>query len=213
MESFKHSCPFCGQHIEYTVGYCGQQMQCPMCGQTVTFPAVPPKRAGPALHIKKTATRPLPKWTAKFPKLLSLLVTYQHWGVVAQCAVPFVIVAVLLGGAVFVKNKFGAPAEDSSTSTVQADPEAWKKMADLNKADQSVQVRMRDLTTARANLDMAQARCRQAQNMEAFQRKSAEDKMALAQKQLNDAHTRFDKAYEAYQQLGGSVDYRSQIKN
>jgi endogenous inhibitor of DNA gyrase (YacG/DUF329 family) len=77
MESYKHSCPFCGQHIEYTAGYCGKQMQCPMCGQTVTFPALPPGRPGPALHVKSLERKPERKWNWKLPAALAFLRTFN----------------------------------------------------------------------------------------------------------------------------------------
>ena len=99
MESYKLSCPFCGQHIEYTVGYCGKQMQCPICSQTVTFPALPPGRSGPTLHVKSLERKPERKWSWKLPAALTFLLKFQHWNVVAQCAVPFLIIGVLLAGA------------------------------------------------------------------------------------------------------------------
>ena len=52
METYKHSCPFCGQHIEYSAWYCGKQMVCPICGKTVTFPAIPPGRKGQPVRTK-----------------------------------------------------------------------------------------------------------------------------------------------------------------
>src|ERR1700678_1797356 len=99
MESFKHSCPFCGQHIEYTAGYCGKQMQCPICGHTVTFPALPPARSGQTLRVKSLERKPERKWSWKLPPALVFLLNFQHWNVVAQCAVPFVIIGALLAGA------------------------------------------------------------------------------------------------------------------
>ena len=44
MESYKHSCPCCGQHMEYTAPYCGKKTLCPTCGHTITFPAMAPGR-------------------------------------------------------------------------------------------------------------------------------------------------------------------------
>jgi DNA-directed RNA polymerase subunit RPC12/RpoP len=42
MNGYKYACPSCGQHIEYTDGYAGQSMPCPMCRQPLVFPAVDP---------------------------------------------------------------------------------------------------------------------------------------------------------------------------
>jgi len=212
MESFKHSCPFCSQHIEYTLGYCGKQIQCPMCGHTVTFPAVPPKQSGPALKLKGMRPKAAKNWSLKLPGFLGSLRDFQHWNTVAQCAVPFLILAVLLGGAAFVKNKLAEPSAEVATPAVQADPEAWQKMTELRKADQAVKDSMKGLATAHANADLAEQRRRQAlaRKLEPTDLRTVEDQAQLAQKQLVAARQRFDTANAKYQQLGGTVDYRSQ---
>jgi hypothetical protein len=215
MESYKHSCPFCGQHIEYTAGYCGKQMQCPICGKTVTFPAIPPGRKGPALHVKSLERKPERKWTWKAPAALTFLLNFQHWNVVAQCAVPFLIIGVLLAGAVVVKKKLGdAPAPDDAPAApvVQADPEAWQRSADLMKAELAVKDQMKVVTAAHTKADMAERLRQQVQNQEPFQRKSIEAQAQAAQKELEAARRQFDRAYDLYHKLGGTVDYRSQLK-
>jgi len=213
MESYKHSYPFCGQHIEYTVGYCGKQMQCPICSQTVTFPALPPGRSGPTLHVKSLERKPERKWSWKLPAALTFLLKFQHWNVVAQCAVPFLIIGVLLAGAVFVKKKLGdapAPVDASSAPVVQADPQAWQRTTDLNNAELAVQDRLKELNAAHAKADSAERLRRQVQSLEPFQRKSTEAQAEHAQHELEAAQLRFDRAYELYRQLGGTVDYRAQ---
>jgi hypothetical protein len=213
MESFKHSCPCCGQHIEYTAGYCGQQMQCPMCGKTVTFPAIPPKRTGPILRARGVPTEPAPKWSLKLPAGLGFPRDFQHWNVVAQCAVPFLLIAALLAGAVFVKNKLAAPADEPAAPAVQADPGAWQKMADLNKADQAVKDSMKVLAAAHAQADQSARLLAQARKLEPEQQPSAQAQAQRAQQQLLAARQQFDKANTLYHQLGGAVDYRSQCPN
>jgi hypothetical protein len=211
MESYKHSCPFCGQHIEYTAGYCGKQMQCPMCNQTVSFPALPPALKGTTLRVKSLERKPERKW--KLPPALAFLLRFQHWNVVAQCAVPFLIIAVLVVGANFVKKKFVDAPDTVAAPIVQADPDAWQKMTDLTKAEQSVKDRIKELEAAHAKADMAERLKLQVQHLDAYQRKSTEEQAEQAKRELLAAKQRFDLADQLYHQLGGNVDYRAQIKN
>jgi hypothetical protein len=212
MESYKHSCPFCGQHIEYTVEYCGKQMQCPMCQQTVTFPAIPPGRPNAPLRVKSLEKKPERKWTLKLPAPLAFLLDFQHWNVVAQCAVPFLIIGVLLGGAIFVKKKLGdAPTADAMPA-MQADPEAWQRSIDLAKAEMVVKDRMKDVTVAQAYATAAEQARRRVEHEEAAEKKRAEEQAQQAQKNLTAARVRFDAALSNYRHLGGTIDYRSQIK-
>jgi len=212
MESYKHSCPFCGQHIEYTVEYCGKQMQCPMCGQTVTFPAIPPGRSGPALGVKSLEQMPEKKGAWKAPAGLSFLRRFQHWNVVAQCAVPFLIIGLLLAGAAFVKTKMGEAPAPPAIPAVQADPQAWQRSTDLNKAEVAVQARMKELIAAQAYVASAQQARRQVEHQELPQRKIADEQLQRAQDMLIAAQQRFNAAMSDYHQLGGTIDYRSQIK-
>jgi hypothetical protein len=214
MESYKHSCPFCGQHIEYTAGYCGQQMACPICGQNVTFPALPPGRPGTTLRVKTLERKQEKKWNWKLPAPLAFLLQFQHWNVVAQCAVPFLIIGVLLAGAVVVKKKLGdAPAavDAPAVPVVQADPEAWQKTTDLANADRAAQQRLQELIVARAKAENAERLRRQVQSMEPSQRKSPEQQAELAQRECEAAQQRFDRAFQLYRQLGGTVDYAAQL--
>lgn len=106
MEAYKHSCPFCGQHIEYTEGYCGQQMACPICGKTVTFPAIPPGGRRSTLRLKRDAGPQREKWSFDLKKIWAALCNFEHWHIVRLSLVPFAIVAGLLVLANFVKKNF-----------------------------------------------------------------------------------------------------------
>jgi hypothetical protein len=213
MESYKHSCPFCGQHIEYTAGYCGKQMQCPICGQTITFPAILPGRAGSSLRAKSLEPKPARKWSGKAPPVLAFLLNFQHWKMVALCTVPFLIIGVLLAGANFVKNKLADTSTPVAVPTVQTDPQAWQKMADLTKADQVVKARIRDFNTACASLKLAEQEQKSVGRLDPSQRRGADQQMQLAQRVVAVAQQRFDDAFSNYQQLGGTVDYRAQLRN
>ena len=212
MESYKHSCPFCGQHIEYTVGYCGKQMQCPICGQSVTFPAIPPGRQGPALRVKSLEHTQDRKWAMRMPAALGFLRTFQHWNVVAQCAVPFFIVGALLAGAIFVKSKLGDATAPVAIPTVQADPDAWQHSIDLAKAEQVLKDRMKELAAAHAYADSAEQGRRQVEHGEEAQKKRAQEQVEGAQKNLIAARQRCEAAWSNYRKFGGTIDYRSQIK-
>jgi len=157
--------------------------------------------------------KPERNWSWKLPKAITFLLGFQHWNVVAQCAVPFLIVGGLLAGAVFVKKKLGdAPAPaPAAAPAVQADPEAWQRTTDLTKAELAVKDRMQEFNVAHAKADMADRLRRQVQNLEPFQRKSAEEQAEHAQHELEAAQQRFDRACELYRQLGGNIDYRSQV--
>jgi hypothetical protein len=225
MESYKHSCPFCGQHIEYTAGYCGKQMVCPICGQTVTFPAIPPGGKGPSLHINRPEAAPAPKWSFDFHGILGFLRRFEHWNTVLVCLAPFIIVGALLAGAAVVRKQLGnAPAMPVAPS-LQADPNAWQKMTDLARADQLAREKLDAVRKAGAAVAAAE---RYRASVHAFyhtkrapdqatyeswmaQYKAADQAVAKAQKDLAAAHQCFDNAVQNYQKLGGTIDYRRQL--
>jgi hypothetical protein len=225
MESFKHSCPYCGQHIEYTAGYCGKQMRCPICGNTITFPAVPPRQGGPSLHIKSAKEKSPRKWSWQPTGPLRILWQFQHWNIVAQCAVPFLIIAALLAGAAYVRNKFTEEPPKPTEPIVQADPQAWEKMTDLAKTEQAVQNQIRVIT--KVGTDIASLTRQRAELQRSYQGvadpevrrtgdeqiRRAEEELQRLRRLLNADRQRFDLLYSKYQSLGGNVDYRSQLPN
>jgi outer membrane lipoprotein-sorting protein len=61
MAEFKFSCPQCGQHIQYDVGYSGAQINCPTCNQLIVVPQAPrPAAAPPSLSIPARQSAPAP---------------------------------------------------------------------------------------------------------------------------------------------------------
>jgi hypothetical protein len=220
MESYKHSCPFCGQHIEYTLEYCGQQMGCPTCTKTVTFPAIPPgKGKGPitprvrALDAQRAAAQTRQNWLGKIAEALGILRGFEHWNVVWQCTVPFLVIGVLLWGAIFVNKKFGSSSDPVAAPAVQADPEAWQKIADMAKAERRVKDLVQEYKADQARLSSAQQTHQQLEKGDAYLKNNAEEQVKMAQEALAAAHKRLDAAMEKYHQLGGTVDYRSQLHN
>jgi hypothetical protein len=184
-----------------------------MCGQTVTFPAIPPGRAAPALRVKGTEAKAARKWEFKPPKALIFLREFQHWNVVGQIAVPFVVVGVLWWGANYVKTKLGTSASESASApVVQADPDAWQRMTALTKSEQAVQAAANELERDNDFLESEQQYRRRLSNGDPYQQKAAEDRVARAQYALKIARQRFDAANAKYRQLGGTKDYRSLLK-
>jgi hypothetical protein len=219
MESFKHSCPFCGQHIEYTAGYCGRQMTCPICGNVITFPAVPPNAGGLALKIRRAADKPAAKWAWDPRSMFVFLRQYPHWKTVALCLVPFVVVGGLLEGAAYVKKNYSdeqAPvpvAEDVNTDT-----NAWGRMTTLAPVEQALDRQVKLVNEARAILERAE------QNIAAVRQslpgttnppavRNAAAATQIAQKRYSAAMQDFEAVYRKYQQLGGAADYRSRLQN
>jgi hypothetical protein len=221
MESYKHSCPMCGQHVEYTAGYCGRQMQCPICGNTITFPAIPPTRGGKtvAVEIKKPARQWL--WNAK--AIFLYLRDYPHWRTVAQIAVPFVIIGALLAGAAFVKNKFADDSAPAAAPVVQAESGGWDKMTGLARADQKMQQDVQAVNQARSTLaayqralEAEQKRYNEARGYDEQQAvkgyvQSADSSVKQAENRLAYFRQHFDADLQNYRKLGGTIDYASRV--
>jgi hypothetical protein len=224
MDSYKHSCPFCGQHIEYTAGYCGKQMVCPICGKTITFPAVPPSSKGSSLRVGRPAAARTARWPFDFQGILVSLRRFKHWNTVLVCLVPFVIVGALLAGAAMVKKQSDNAPAAPVAAPIQADPNAWQKMTDLARAEQSVQeqlgaVRRASAAVATAEQNRATLHAfyhgrtldRATYDTVSRQYKADDDALMNAQRALDYARRYFESAMLAYQKLGGTTDYRSQL--
>ena len=208
--------------MEYTAPYCGKKTLCPTCGHTITFPAIPPGHgaAAPATAPapgqkpgQKPAAKAGPAGSGNTKGTGDNLRDFQHWNVVVQCAVPFLIVAALLVGAVFVKKNFGSPATPVPELVVQPEPGAWNRMTALTKADEAVKAEIQEVTVARALLASAQRTQLRLQSGDPMQRKGAADQVDAKQRLLAAAQMRFQAAFANYQRLGGKVDYRSQLPN
>jgi hypothetical protein len=218
MESYKHSCPFCGQHIEYTVGYCGKQMACPICEKPVTFPAIPPGGGkGRSLRIKGPEAARAVKWSFNFQEILASLRQFEHWNMVLMCLVPFIIVTALLVGAAILKKKLGDEPVMPVAPVIQVDPNAWQTMTNLARADQLMQEQVGIYAQAHATVAAAE---RNRANLHAFYQGKAGDQTAFmaadqtvanAQVTLAMARQSFNNALMNYQKLGGKVDYQRQL--
>jgi hypothetical protein len=218
MESFKHSCPYCGQHIEYTASYCGKQIQCPICGNTITFPAIPPQSGGAGVRINRPEDKPARKWAWNLQAIFLFLRDFQHWKTVVQCVVPFLIVGALLAGAAYVKNKFADQPAAPPEPIVQANPDAWQKMTELTRAEQAVKDQITVLVRARASVKQAEeiraATHRQYPgNSNPLMLRTADETAQKAQNNYNKARQHFENLLEQYRKLGGTHDYRGEAPN
>lgn len=223
MESFKHSCPFCGQHIEYTADYCGKKMDCPSCQKNVTFPAVPPRGKGNTLPIKRPEL-PKVKLSFDFHGVLAFIRQFEHWNIVMACVVPFVILVGLLVGASMLKDHYGSGPAIADVPIVHAEANAWQKMTDVARAEQVVQDKITYVTRANAVFVAAEQyrKSRSAYysshppdyiNAQSVSLQLQADAKAAANAQaaLSMARASFDAAFRNYQKLGGTVDYRQQL--
>jgi hypothetical protein len=162
-----------------------------------------------------------------FPKmfgdLLSFLRTFEHWQIVAMCMLPFVLIAVGLATASFVrKHDSQAKPTDTVLSTTQTAEN--ERIAALNQAELVVQDRVKSIWTAKSALDAA-TRKRTVlhstydgkqlgpamRNAVDAQYKVADEEVLAAEANLNGWRKTFDSVYETFQKYGGKVDYTSQL--
>jgi hypothetical protein len=188
-----------------------------MCGQMITFPAIPPgsglRKEGGKLAIKSSESKPASGWLSRLPAMLSFLGKFQHWKVVAQCAVPFLIIGALLAGAAYARKHFSSSSDAAPVPVVQADPGAWQHITELNKADMAVRAQIVAVKAAHNNVAGFERLRASMATAEPYRRQAAERQLQEAQRKLEHERRRFDEVYAKYQQLGGSVDYRSQLPN
>jgi len=176
-----------------------------MCGHSIVFPAVPPRPKENPLRTSRPSESVVNKKPVTFTPwpFLRRLREFEHWKVVLQCLVPFILVGALLEGASLLRQHSSEPAKIAPPIT-QADPGAWKKMTDLARAEGAVQMQLKYLTAANADALRAQ------QYYSASRNKYHEEEASRAQAKLNAARQAFENAFLIYQRLGGTVDYRSQ---
>ncbi len=225
MEKFKHSCPACGQRIEYTVDYCGKQVACPTCQAPVLFPAIPPTTATQKLRLQRDAGPRKKRGLFDLPFFKGLL-NFPHWKVVGACLIPFLLVGGLVWGANFLKsqNADQTPAQTPRAVAQPVSQDAWNKMTQLGAVEQQVKNCLRAATVAKAAVVQAMAARDQLYGMYKGsslpasisqnvmeQERAADNKVNMAQQQFAAACQAFNTAFINYQNAGGQVDYRSQL--
>lgn len=223
MESYKHSCPMCGQHVEYTAGYCGTQMKCPICGNSIVFPAIPPKKGGTKIEVEEQKPTAQFAWNPK--AIFVYLREFEHWKIVGLVLTPFLIIGALLEGASLVKKYSSDQPAAPTAPVVQAQPGGWDRMTQLARSEQKIQECMQNIARAHQALLYAEAQNRQAETEAANARDSHEHEIANdhirrasfavseANKQIQFLRNAFQKEFANYQSLGGTVDYQSKLPN
>jgi hypothetical protein len=217
MESYKYSCPYCGQHIEYTIGYCGKQMTCPICGNVVTFPAIPPKTTAKGLRLDRPSQPVARKWVWKPRGLFLYLRGFPHWKIIGGALVPFLLVGGLLAGARYVKKMFiDQPTVAPVEAVAPVDPGTWQRSADADRVGSKVAGQVEITRKLRAALKQA-AKVRDATRLRytgsSPYAASADAAFQTAQNNYNAAYNEFRRLNAEYQRLGGTVDYQSQLSN
>ena len=199
-------------------------MICPICGKTVTFPAVPPRKKGESPPVKAPPPSWLSKLVPKLKEILPVALEFKHWNIVLSCLVPFAIITALLIGAAVIRKHFGEEPAAPSAPVAHADAGAWEKLTEQARAEQVVQQQIAAVTRTHAALVSAQ-RMRDLRHTyyqgkpldpvsaETVGRQYQADDQALAsaQKVYDAARQSFESAWQNYQRLGGTVDYRGQL--
>jgi hypothetical protein len=194
-----------------------------MCGNAIVFPAVPPARGGKTIEVEKI--KPIRRWAWNARAIAVYLRDYPHWKTLWQIAVPFVIVAALLAGAAFVKNRFTDQPASAPAPVVQTQSGGWDKMTEFTRADQKVQQDLQSVLNAKKLLmdaqhvlDVEQKRYNQAHGYDEQQAisgyvQSAQRSVAQVQNMYDACHRHFQADLEVYRKLGGTIDYNSRVPN
>ena len=221
MSSYKYACPYCGQHVEYTDEYAGQQTPCPTCRQSIMFPALPGGLRKTSLRLVRDIPKPVRKFEFSFGGLIIYLREFQHWKVVGICVLPFAILAGALCSAAWFRQHEPPPDALPPAAITNAEspvaPETAPLPADLDQATLQVRARVSDVKKAAASLQAAQrhqaAVLNQYKNSPAGQpdEQAADAAIKDAQKSLAAARDAFTTSFTNYQALGGPIDYRRQL--
>jgi hypothetical protein len=156
MDKYKHTCPKCGQRIEYTLDYCGHQISCPSCHTAIVFPEAPLPTATQKLRLQRDiGLKSKKSW--RDIAIIKALMTFSQWKVVGACLVPFAVVGGLLVGASYLRKAGAdAPAQIPQAISTPVGADAWKKMTDLGQVEQAVQARLQMVIAAKQTLILAQ---------------------------------------------------------
>jgi hypothetical protein len=196
-------------------------MQCPICGNTITFPAVPPTKGGKI--IADETPKPRRKWNGNIGGIFVYLRDYPHWDTVGQIMVPFVIIGALLAGALWVKNKFTEEPASGPAPIVQGEGGGWDKMTEMARVDQRMQQYVQSIiltkkavTSASRALEAEQKRLAEARDPDEKQAISAnvqsyERALNQTQNKLSSLQQHFQTDYEKYRNMGGTIDYISRV--
>jgi len=198
-------------------------MKCPICGNSIVFPAIPPNTGGKPVYVEEKKRSAQWAWNAK--AIFIYLRDFEHWKIVGLVLTPFLIIGALLEGASLVKKYSASQPEAPAAPVVAADPGGWDRMTQLARSEQKIQECMQSINRAHQSLLYAEAQERQAEKESAYARDSHEHETANdhirrtslavseANKQIEFLRDRFRQEFANYQKLGGTVDYQSKLPN
>ncbi|MDB6056317.1 MAG: hypothetical protein JWO95_161 [Verrucomicrobiales bacterium] len=140
-----------------------------------------------------------------------------------MCLLPFVVIAVGLAAASFVRNQDSRPKSNDATVTATQAAES-QRIGALNQADVIVQDRVKSVWKSKNALDAAMRKraalhqmydgkqmSQGMRNAVDAQYKVVEEEVEAAQSNFNGWRRAFDTAYETYKKYGGAIDYQSQL--
>ena len=215
MNHYKYACPYCGQHIEYTDGYAGRQMPCPMCHHPILFPAVPAGMRKSSLRLVGQVDKPAAKTGFSFASFFQALRKFEHWRIVGTCLVPFVLVSGALVAASVLRQR--QPAPETAPTEVTVNPQALRQLTELTRADMAVQEQVKLVNNAFGVCQAANQKLAAMQKQHpsspgaALGVREADEASNRARQALADARKGFETIFANYQKLGGTVDYRRQL--
>jgi hypothetical protein len=193
-------------------------MTCPICGNLVTFPAIPPKSAAKGLRLDRPTVPVARKWAWKPRGMFLFLRDFPHWKIIGGILLPFLIIGGLLEGAGYVKRTFTDQPTVVAPIVASAPvaPGAWQQSVDLSLAEQAVRDKLKIAQLSRAAMRQAeQIRNNTRRQYDASNPYVAKAEEAFQRAQNNDAIARsqFNEKNSAYLKLGGKFDYSSQLPN
>jgi hypothetical protein len=222
-EKLKHTCPACGQPIEYTIDDSGQQIDCPSCQKPVLLPAAIGAAAARKTQLQKNQIRrESPNAKKPVPGFASTrkVIEFQYWKVVGICLVPFLIIGGLLYGAAYLRK---ASANDTveipKAITTPVAGDGWKKMTEMAQVEGAIKSQIQQTRELKQILQVENAQMQQYQNNSANaslmqqQKEDLSKKMEAQQNQVNALHTAFYQTMDLYRKMGGTIDYNSQFPN
>ncbi|MGO8698196.1 MAG: hypothetical protein ACLQVY_10815 [Limisphaerales bacterium] len=192
-------------------------MTCPICGNVVTFPAIPPKTTAKGLRLDRPAGQAGRKWTWKPRGIFLFLRDFPHWKIIGGVLVPFLIIGGLLEGAGYVKKMFrDDPAVAPAVGVAPVAPGAWQESVDLSLAGQSVEEQMKVVRAWRAAVERAQEsrdNTRRQYGGSSSYAASADQALQRAQNNSIAAYNKFRELNATYQKLGGKTDYEAHLSD
>jgi hypothetical protein len=192
-------------------------MTCPICGNVVTFPAIPPKTTAKGLRLDRPAEQPARKWSWKPRGVFLYLRDFPHWKIIGGVLAPFLIIGGLLWGAKYVKQTFTDPPAAAPVEAVApVDPDSWQKSADADRAGAKVADQVRVTLAARSAMKQAtkvRDAARHQYGASSSFTASAEEALQRAQNIYSINYNKFRELNAEYQKLGGTVDYQAQLSN